>query len=167
MIAAAILDRLLHHSITVTIKGESYRLREKLKAAAAQAQARRRPRQRRRRTGREAVGTNCPAPTEVYVEGEWDAYCENTCSVRVYTLRDALAKSDPTGWRCPWCHESIVRIFLEQTNAGQPSSFVRARRCRALVPAPRLSTRTQSRASHAAPRWRPATAGLGRLYLAT
>ena len=32
MIAAAILDRLLHHSITINIKGESYRLREKLKA---------------------------------------------------------------------------------------------------------------------------------------
>jgi len=32
VIAAAILDRLLHHSITVNIKGESYRLREKLKA---------------------------------------------------------------------------------------------------------------------------------------
>lgn len=32
VIAAAILDRLLHHSITINIKGESYRLREKLKA---------------------------------------------------------------------------------------------------------------------------------------
>lgn len=32
VIATAILDRLLHHSITITIKGESYRLREKLKA---------------------------------------------------------------------------------------------------------------------------------------
>jgi DNA replication protein DnaC len=32
VIAAAILERLLHHSITVNIKGESYRLREKLKA---------------------------------------------------------------------------------------------------------------------------------------
>ena len=32
VIAAAILDRLLHHSITVNIKGESYRLREKKKA---------------------------------------------------------------------------------------------------------------------------------------
>jgi hypothetical protein len=32
VIATAILDRLLHHSITVNIKGESYRLREKLKA---------------------------------------------------------------------------------------------------------------------------------------
>jgi DNA replication protein DnaC len=32
VIAAAILDRLLHHSITVNVKGESYRLREKLKA---------------------------------------------------------------------------------------------------------------------------------------
>ena len=32
VIAAAILDRLLHHSITVNITGESYRLREKLKA---------------------------------------------------------------------------------------------------------------------------------------
>jgi hypothetical protein len=31
-LAAAILDRLLHHSITVNIKGESYRLSEKLKA---------------------------------------------------------------------------------------------------------------------------------------
>jgi IstB-like ATP binding protein len=33
VIATAILDRLLHHSITVNIKGDSYRLREKLKAS--------------------------------------------------------------------------------------------------------------------------------------
>jgi DNA replication protein DnaC len=32
IIASAILDRLLHHSSTINIKGESYRLREKLKA---------------------------------------------------------------------------------------------------------------------------------------
>ena len=32
MIATAVLDRLLHHSITVNVRGESYRLREKLKA---------------------------------------------------------------------------------------------------------------------------------------
>ncbi len=32
IIASAILDRLLHHSITINIKGESYRLREKRKA---------------------------------------------------------------------------------------------------------------------------------------
>jgi DNA replication protein DnaC len=32
VIAAAILDRLLHHSATINIKGESYRLREKRKA---------------------------------------------------------------------------------------------------------------------------------------
>jgi DNA replication protein DnaC len=32
MIAGAILDRLLHHSITINIKGESFRLKEKLKA---------------------------------------------------------------------------------------------------------------------------------------
>lgn len=32
VIAAAILDRVLHHAITVNIKGDSYRLREKLKA---------------------------------------------------------------------------------------------------------------------------------------
>ena len=32
VIATAILDRLLHHSITINIKGESYRLREKRKA---------------------------------------------------------------------------------------------------------------------------------------
>ena len=32
VIASAILDRLLHHSVTINIKGESYRLREKRKA---------------------------------------------------------------------------------------------------------------------------------------
>jgi DNA replication protein DnaC len=32
VIATAVLDWLLHHSITVNIRGESYRLREKLKA---------------------------------------------------------------------------------------------------------------------------------------
>ena len=32
MIGSAILDRLLHHSITIDIKGESFRLKEKLKA---------------------------------------------------------------------------------------------------------------------------------------
>jgi DNA replication protein DnaC len=32
IIATAILDRLLHHSTTVNIKGESYRLKEKRKA---------------------------------------------------------------------------------------------------------------------------------------
>jgi len=32
VIASAILDRVLHHSVSVSIKGESYRLKEKLKA---------------------------------------------------------------------------------------------------------------------------------------
>lgn len=32
IIASAILDRVLHHAISVNIKGESYRLKEKLKA---------------------------------------------------------------------------------------------------------------------------------------
>ena len=32
VIATAILDRLLHHSTTLNIKGESYRLKEKRKA---------------------------------------------------------------------------------------------------------------------------------------
>jgi DNA replication protein DnaC len=32
IIATAILDRLLHHSVVVNIKGDSYRLREKQKA---------------------------------------------------------------------------------------------------------------------------------------
>lgn len=32
MLATANLDRLLHYSITINIKGDSYRLREKLKA---------------------------------------------------------------------------------------------------------------------------------------
>jgi DNA replication protein DnaC len=37
MLAAAILDRVLHHSITLTIKGESFRLREKRKAGLFKA----------------------------------------------------------------------------------------------------------------------------------
>jgi len=32
VIASAILDRLLHHTTTVNIKGESYRLKEKRRA---------------------------------------------------------------------------------------------------------------------------------------
>ena len=32
VIAAAILDRLLHHSTTIPIKGESYRLKDKRRA---------------------------------------------------------------------------------------------------------------------------------------
>ena len=32
MIATAILDRLLHHSHVISIRGESYRLKEKRKA---------------------------------------------------------------------------------------------------------------------------------------
>jgi len=32
VIATAILDRILHHSTTVNIKGNSYRLKEKVKA---------------------------------------------------------------------------------------------------------------------------------------
>jgi DNA replication protein DnaC len=32
IIATALLDRLLHHSLTINIKGESYRLKEKKRA---------------------------------------------------------------------------------------------------------------------------------------
>lgn len=32
MIRTAILDRLLHHAVTLNIRGNSYRLKEKLKA---------------------------------------------------------------------------------------------------------------------------------------
>jgi DNA replication protein DnaC len=32
VIATAILDRILHHAITVNIRGNSYRLKDKLKA---------------------------------------------------------------------------------------------------------------------------------------
>ena len=32
VLATAILDRLLHHAVSINIKGESYRLKEKLKA---------------------------------------------------------------------------------------------------------------------------------------
>jgi DNA replication protein DnaC len=39
VIASAILDRVLHHSITVNIKGDSYRLREKLKAGLLKPKA--------------------------------------------------------------------------------------------------------------------------------
>ena len=37
VLATAILDRLLHHSQVITIKGESYRLREKRKAGLLRA----------------------------------------------------------------------------------------------------------------------------------
>ena len=39
VIASAILDRLLHHSVTVNIRGESYRLKEKLKAGLLKSQS--------------------------------------------------------------------------------------------------------------------------------
>jgi DNA replication protein DnaC len=39
VIASAILDRLLHHSITVNIRGDSYRLKEKMKAGLLKAKA--------------------------------------------------------------------------------------------------------------------------------
>jgi len=38
VIAAAILDRVLHHAVTVNIRGNSYRLKEKLKAGIVQTQ---------------------------------------------------------------------------------------------------------------------------------
>ena len=40
VIPSAILDRLLHHSSTINIKGESYRLREKLKAGVVHQKSR-------------------------------------------------------------------------------------------------------------------------------
>jgi hypothetical protein len=36
VIASAILDRLLHHSTTINIKGESYRLKDKRRAGLIQ-----------------------------------------------------------------------------------------------------------------------------------
>ena len=39
VIASAILDRLLHHSITVNIRGDSYRLKEKIKAGLLKSKA--------------------------------------------------------------------------------------------------------------------------------
>src|SRR5258708_14898882 len=35
VLASAILDRLLHHAVTVNIRGNSYRLKDKLRASAA------------------------------------------------------------------------------------------------------------------------------------
>jgi DNA replication protein DnaC len=37
VIATAILDRVLHHAITLSIRGNSYRLKEKLKAGLVRA----------------------------------------------------------------------------------------------------------------------------------
>lgn len=37
IIATAILDRLLHHAVTLNIRGNSYRLKEKLKAGLVRA----------------------------------------------------------------------------------------------------------------------------------
>ena len=39
VIATAILDRILHHSTTINIKGNSYRLKEKVKAGLLKAPA--------------------------------------------------------------------------------------------------------------------------------
>jgi len=36
VIASAILDRVLHHAVTVNIRGNSYRLKDKLKAGLVQ-----------------------------------------------------------------------------------------------------------------------------------
>jgi DNA replication protein DnaC len=38
VLAAAILDRLLHHSVTISIRGESYRLKDKRKAGVFQTE---------------------------------------------------------------------------------------------------------------------------------
>ena len=38
VIATVILDRLLHHAVTLNIRGNSYRLKEKLKAGLVRAQ---------------------------------------------------------------------------------------------------------------------------------
>jgi DNA replication protein DnaC len=38
VLAAAILDRLLHHSVTISIRGESYRLKDKRKGGVFQAE---------------------------------------------------------------------------------------------------------------------------------
>jgi DNA replication protein DnaC len=39
VLAAAILDRLLHHSVTINIRGESYRLKDKRKAGVFHVEA--------------------------------------------------------------------------------------------------------------------------------
>ena len=39
IIATAILDRLLHHAVTLNIRGNSYRLKDKLKAGLVRAEA--------------------------------------------------------------------------------------------------------------------------------
>ena len=38
VIATAILDRVLHHAITINIRGNSYRLKDKLKAGLVRAE---------------------------------------------------------------------------------------------------------------------------------
>jgi len=54
VMAAAILDRLLHHSTTVNIKGESYRLKEK-KRAGLIGTGTEQPRKRKRGRPRKAA----------------------------------------------------------------------------------------------------------------
>ena len=61
VIASAILDRLRHHSSLINIKGESYRLREKLKAGLAKSTLAADPgrtehRRRKRRKDRRSEG---------------------------------------------------------------------------------------------------------------
>ena len=38
VIATAILDRILHHAITINVRGNSYRLKDKLKAGLVRAE---------------------------------------------------------------------------------------------------------------------------------
>ena len=55
VIASAILDRLLHHSLTINIRGDSYRLKEKLKAGLVSTKQPLEPPSRGKTTHEEAV----------------------------------------------------------------------------------------------------------------
>jgi DNA replication protein DnaC len=43
MVAAALIDRLVHHATMVTLKGNSYRLRERVAASSDKPRPRARP----------------------------------------------------------------------------------------------------------------------------
>jgi hypothetical protein len=43
MVAAALIDRLVHHATMITLKGKSYRLRERIAVASDKPRQRARP----------------------------------------------------------------------------------------------------------------------------
>jgi hypothetical protein len=77
VIASAILDRLLHHSITVNIRADSYRLKEKLRARLLKSKL--------------APDTHGPEKNPALLFSHLDLHS------RSLSFRPALSRSDPIG----------------------------------------------------------------------